>query len=64
VWCVSIFVKELNGVLGSWDLDWNVDHKKTEQILGIDFQDPMEGVNQTIEALIQAGKIPDKRKKK
>jgi len=38
--------------------------KKTEQILGIHFQDPMEGVHQTIEALIQAGKIPDKRKKK
>jgi hypothetical protein len=30
VWCISIFVKELNGVLGSWDFEFNVDHKKTE----------------------------------
>jgi hypothetical protein len=57
-------MKELNSVLGSWDFDWNVDHQKTEQILGIKFRDPLEGVHQTIESLIQAGKIPDKRKKK
>ena len=64
VWVISIFMKELNSVLSSWDFEFEIEHKKTVDILGIEFKNPEEGVNQMIYDLLDHKLIPDKRKKK
>ena len=38
MWIVSIFMKEVNSVLGLWGQDVHFDHSQAEKILGIEFQ--------------------------
>jgi dihydroflavonol-4-reductase len=64
VWVISIFMRELNLVLGQWDKELNLDHTRAEQILGIQFQPVKEGINQMVYSMLDAGIIPDQRKKK
>jgi hypothetical protein len=63
VWIVSIFMRELNQVLSKWDQELLLDHSQAERVLGVKFQPVLTGVNEMVYALLDAGIIPDKRKK-
>lgn len=63
VWIISIFMRELNAVLAKWDQELLLDHTRAETVLGVKFQPVLEGVNQMVYSLVDAGIIPDKRKK-
>jgi len=56
-------MRELNVVLGMWGRDSNLDHSQAEKVLGIEFQSVTQGIYDMIYSLIDAGIIPDKRKK-
>ena len=64
VWVISIFMRELNIVLSQWGQQLEVDHSQTERVLGIEFRSVLEGINEMVYSLIDAGIIPDKRAKK
>lgn len=61
---VGFFNSDVKAILPMWGKNYELDNKKSIEILGTEYRPPDESLVEMVYCMIEEGWIPDKRKKK